>query len=308
MSKALLFSGQGSQYVGMLKEISSKFPVIEQKLNQANEILGFDIKEIMFEGPAEKLKETRYTQPALFLHSACLFDLLKDKLEYSAVAGHSVGEFAALYAAGVLSFEDALKLVALRGNLMFTAGEKVPGTMFAVIGAADEKVEEICNTLTQNGNGNVVVAANYNSTGQVVVSGSAEYLRANAPSFKEGGAKMVSELQVSGAFHSPLMQPAKEELEAAINKITFNNSNVPVYVNITGEPVSDANELKVSLIKQLTSAVRWTQTMNNMHSNGITSYVEIGPSKVLQGLTKRTLSGVEISGFDTFADIEKIIA
>lgn len=308
MSKALLFSGQGSQYVGMLKEVSSKFLAIEQKLNQANEILGFDIKEIMFEGPAEKLKETRYTQPALFLHSACLFDLLKDKLEYSAVAGHSVGEFAALYAAGVLSFEDALKLVALRGNLMFTAGEKVPGTMFAVIGAADEKVEEICNTLTQNGNGNVVVAANFNSTGQVVVSGSAEYLRANAPAFKEGGAKMVSELQVSGAFHSPLMQPAKEELEAAINKITFNNANVPVYVNITGQPVSDANELKVSLIKQLTSAVRWTQTMNNMQSNGINSYVEIGPSKVLQGLTKRTLSGVEISGFDTFADIEKIIA
>lgn len=308
MSKALLFSGQGSQYVGMLKEVSSKFPAIEQKLNQANEILGFDIKEIMFEGSAEKLKETRYTQPALFLHSACLFDLLKDKLEYSAVAGHSVGEFAALYAAGVLSFEDALKLVALRGNLMFTAGEKVPGTMFAVIGAADEKVEEICNTLTQNGDGNVVVAANFNSTGQVVVSGSAEYLRANAPAFKEGGAKMVSELQVSGAFHSPLMQPAKEELEAAINKITFNNANVPVYVNITGQPVSDANELKVSLIKQLTSAVRWTQTMNNMHSNGINSYVEIGPSKVLQGLTKRTLSGVEISGFDTFADIEKIIA
>ncbi len=308
MSKALLFSGQGSQYVGMLKEVSSKFPSIEQKLNQANEILGFDIKEIMFEGPAEKLKETRYTQPALFLHSACLFDLIKDKLEYSVVAGHSVGEFAALYAAGVISFEDSLKLVALRGNLMFTAGEKVLGTMFAVIGVADEKVEEICNTLTQNGNGNVVVAANFNSTGQVVVSGSAEYLRANASAFKEGGAKMVSELQVSGAFHSPLMQPAKEELEAAINKISFNNANVPVYVNISGLPVSDANELKISLIKQLTSAVRWTQTMNNMHANSINAYIEIGPSKVLQGLTKRTLSGVEISGFDTFADIEKIIA
>ncbi|MCX6147401.1 MAG: ACP S-malonyltransferase [Candidatus Kapabacteria bacterium] len=308
MKSALLFSGQGSQYVGMLKDIFENSTSAKKQIEKGNEILGFDFSQILFDGPVDKLKETRFTQPALFLHSAVVFDLLRSNLSFDAVAGHSVGEYAALYSAGVLSFEDALRLVSLRGKLMFEAGEKVPGTMFAIIGADDDKVNQLCNDLTESGNGEVVVAANFNSVGQVVVSGSADYLRANANSFKTVGAKMVAELQVSGAFHSPLMQPAKEELEKAINGINFNNANVPVYANICAKPLVDSNEIKSALILQLTSPVYWTQTMIEMQKNDINSFIEIGPGKVLQGLAKRTLKEIEISGFDKFDDIEKKIS
>ncbi len=308
MKSALLFSGQGSQYVGMLKDFYDKSVYAKNQIELANQILGFDLSTILFDGPVEKLKETRYTQAALFLHSAIAFDLLKNNLEFEAVAGHSVGEYAALYAAGVIEFEDALRLVRLRGKLMFEVGEILPGTMFAVIGADDDKVIAHCKELTDKGNGEVVVAANFNSLGQVVISGSAEFLRLNASSFKNIGAKMVTELQVSGAFHSPLMQYAKDELEKAIEDINFIDAKVPVYANIYAKPLTKSEEIKKALILQLTSPVYWTQTMNEMFKNGITSFIEIGPNKVLQGLVKRTLKEVEINGFDKFEDIEKKIS
>ena len=307
MKTALLFSGQGSQYVGMLKDIYEKYPDAKQIIDTADDLLGYKLSDICFNGPVEKLKETRYTQPALFLHSAVVFTLLKNKLDYEAVAGHSVGEYAALFAANVIPFEDALKLVSKRGELMFKAGELMPGTMFAVINLEDEKVEDVCKKLTDEGNGNIVVAANYNCPGQIVVSGSAEYLRANAGAFKDAGARIVKELQVSGAFHSPLLKPAKEDLEKAINEIKFNDAEVPVYPNVTAEPVTNADDLKKYLIEQLMAPVKWTQTIMQMNNNGIGKFIEIGPGNVLQGLVKRTLKDAEFEGFDKVEDVDKII-
>ena len=307
MKKALLFAGQGSQYVGMMKDIADKYPEGQKLIKKADSILGYKLSEICFDGPVEKLKETRYTQPALFLHGAVVNNILGSKLGFDAVAGHSVGEYAALYAAGALSFEDALKLVSLRGELMFKAGEHEPGTMFAVIGMDDAKAEEVCGALTEKGNGNVVVAANYNSPGQLVVSGSADYLRENVGAFKEAGAKIVKELVVSGAFHSPLMMPAKEELEKAINQTRFNDARVSIYSNVYAKPLQNARELKDALILQLTSPVRWTQSLINMKENGIDNFIEVGPGKVLQGLVKRTLINSEFSGIDKAEDIEKYL-
>ena len=305
MKKALLFSGQGSQYVGMLKDIYEKYPEARAYIDKADEILGFSLSDICFNGPVEKLKETRYTQPALFLHEATAFNMIKGKVDFSCVAGHSVGEYAALYAAGVINFENAIELVALRGELMFKAGEIEPGTMFAVINLADEKVESLCEELTKNGNGNVVVPANYNSPGQIVISGSAQYLRDNAIKFKEAGARMVMELQVSGAFHSPLLKPAKEELEKAINKIEFKDASVPVYSNVYSKPETSGAELKKALILQLMSPVKWTQSLLQMQSDGVESFLEIGPGNVLQGLVKRTLPNTEVAGLDKSDDLEK---
>lgn len=307
MKTAFLFSGQGSQYVGMLRDISEKYSKISDMVKLANDTLGYDLSAIMFDGPAETLKETRYTQPALFLHSAAVFELVKNKIIYSAVAGHSVGEYAALYAAGVLNFVDALKLVAQRGKLMFEAGETFPGTMFAVLGLDDDKVEKVCSELTEGNPGNVVVAANYNSPGQIVVSGSAQFLRDNASAFKAAGAKLVKELVVSGAFHSPLMEPAKLELEKAISEANFLNAAVPVYSNVFAKPIADANELRNALILQLTSPVRWTQSLLAMKSDGISGFVELGAGQVLQGLAKRTLTEIEVMGADKAEDIEKIL-
>jgi [acyl-carrier-protein] S-malonyltransferase len=278
-----------------------------EMLQKADEILGYSISNICFDGPVEDLKKTVHTQPALFLHSAINFDLTKDKLNFEAVAGHSVGEFAALYAAGVLDFESALKLVARRGQLMFEIGEEVPGTMFAIIGMADDKVEEICNKLHDEANGNICVPANFNATGQVVISGSAEYLRENIGEFKSAGARMVQELTVSGAFHSPLMQPAKEELEKAINETTFSDAKIPVYSNVYAKPLTKANDIKEALIAQLTSPVKWTQSLIEMDASGIENYIEIGPSAVLQGLVKRTLRGKPFSGIDTAEQIDGIL-
>lgn len=302
---ALLFAGQGSQYVGMVKGLSDEFPQAQSRMKQADEILGFSLSTICYDGPVETLKETRYTQPALFVHEAIIVDILRDKLEFSAVAGHSLGEYSALYAAGVIGFEDALKLVALRGELMFRAGEQLPGTMLAVIGLADEIINDICQRL--NGDGGIIVAANYNSPGQVVVSGSADFLRQHITTFKEAGARMVTELPVSGAFHSPLLESAKERLAEAIHATRFNNSRVDVYCNISAKPEKNADQLRNSLIEQLVSPVRWTETMVNMHSVGISNFIEIGPGKVLQGLVKRTLTGASFSGFDTASDIHKIL-
>lgn len=304
---ALLCSGQGSQYVGMLKDIAAQYPEAMQQIKKADEILGFSLSEICFNGPVDILKETRYTQPAIFLHSSVIYDLINEYVQFDAVAGHSVGEYAALYSAGILSFEDALKLVALRGKLMFQAGEYLPGTMFAVIGMDDAKAEEICKQLTEEGNGNVVVPANYNSPGQLVVSGSAQYLRDNVSKFKEAGAKIVKELVVSGAFHSPLMLPAKEELEKAINSINFNDAKIPLYSNVYAKPMTEAAQLKDALIKQLDSPVKWTQSLIEMNNAGITNFIEIGPGQVLQGLVKRTIASATFSGFDKAEELDKLL-
>ncbi|MDR0928060.1 MAG: ACP S-malonyltransferase [Ignavibacteria bacterium] len=300
MKTALLCSGQGSQYVGMIKDIADKYPQIEELAKQADEVVGYPLTSICYEGPADKLKETRYTQPALFLHSAAVYEVVKDRIGLDAVAGHSVGEYAALYIAGVLSFEDALNLVSLRGQLMYVAGEDVQGTMFAVINLADDKLLEVCNSLTDAEKGLYVVPANYNSPGQVVVSGSAEHLRQHIGMFKDAGARMTKELVVSGAFHSPLMLPAQNKLEEAINSIDFNDAKVPVYANVTAAPLTSGEELRKLLIQQLTSPVQWTQTILNMHSNGISNFIEIGAGAVLQGLVKRIVSGddIVISGYD----------
>jgi len=308
MKTALVFSGQGSQYVGMLKDIYEHYQDAKSTIEQADDILGYKLSEICFEGPVDVLRETRYTQPALFLHSAVVFDLTRKGLNFDAVAGHSVGEYAALYAAGVLKFEDALKLVSLRGKLMFKAGEDEPGTMFAVINLADDIVEKLCAGLTAQGYGNVIVPANYNSPGQIVISGSADYLRTNAQKFKDAGARMVKELQVSGAFHSPLLKSAKEKLERTINSIEFSDAIVPVYANVTAEPVSDGQKIKELLIKQLLSPVKWTHTVINMHGAGITNFIEMGPGNVLQGLIKRTLDVAEVSGLDKAVDLDKFIS
>jgi len=304
---AVLFSGQGSQYVGMIKDIAEKYPEAAEKIKMADNIMGQPLSSICFDGPAELLKETRNTQPALFLHSAIAYDLVKEKINASAAAGHSVGEYAALYSAGAISFQESFKLVALRGKLMFEAGLSMPGTMFAVIGMEDEKVREICADLSDNKDGNVVVGANYNSPGQVVVSGSAEFLRQNAGEFKKGGARMVKELVVSGAFHSPLMRPAKEKLAEAIDKASFSDSGIPVYTNAHAAPASRAADLKEALIMQLTAPVLWTQTMVAMQSDGFGGFVELGPGKVLQGLVKRSLKGVDFSGVDKAEDIDEIL-
>lgn len=304
MKKVALYSGQGSQYVGMLSDYYQSNDSAKSMIDKADDLLGYSLSEICFSGPSEKLKETRYTQPAIFLHSAIANDLYNNNSKFEAVAGHSVGEYAALYSAGVISFEDALELVSLRGELMFNTGEMVPGTMYAVIGMDDEKLINLCKEL--NTDGNVVVPANFNSPGQIVISGTREYLRNNAGIFKENGARMAMELPVSGAFHSPLMQPAKEELEIAINKTKFNNSTIPVYNNVDASPKTNAEILKQKLITQLTSPVLWTQTLDNLNSDGFTDFIEIGPGNVLQGLCKRTLQNINISGIDKYQDLQNV--
>lgn len=306
-SMACIFSGQGSQYVGMMSDIVKDFDIAAKRMKQACDIAGFALDEICFHGPAEILKETRYTQPALFVHEAIIWDLVKNHVQPEAFAGHSLGEYSALYAAGVLSFEDAMRLVVLRGSLMFSAGNSKPGTMFAVIGMSDEAVKALCDELS--GTDGIIVPANFNSPGQVVLSGDAEYLRAKAPLFKEAGARMVTELQVSGAFHSPLMGSASEELGKAIDSVQFNAPAKPVYPNVTAKPVSDPTELKKLLLEQLTSPVLWAQSMQTMHQNGVKTFKEIGPGKVLQGLVKRTISDPDlmIGGIDTSLDIQSIL-
>lgn len=303
MKTALLFSGQGSQYVGMASDIYAQFESAKNLIDRADEVLGYSLSDICFNGPIETLKETRYTQPALFVHEIALLQLLKDKVEFHATAGHSLGEFSALVAANVLTFEDALQLVALRGKLMFEIGTIQPGAMAAIIGLDDSKVEELCESITDG----IVVTANYNSPGQVVISGDAEAVKNSLTSFKEAGARMVTELPVSGAFHSPLMKPAQEQLAQAINATPFQDATKDVYCNVSGTIQTNAQDLRVSLINQLVSPVRWTQTLVNMQRAEILNYIEIGPKNVLQGLVKRTLQQVTISGFDTAEQVRRVL-
>jgi len=298
--KALLFTGQGSQVVGMASSLYNEVEKVRELFEQANSLLGFSLSTIMFEGPDETLKETRYTQPALFLHEAAIITSLGNKLIPDVVAGHSLGEFSAYFAAGVLSFEDALSIVALRGSLMFEAGTKQKGGMLAVLGLENAVVESICSDLTNKGK--VVVPANYNSPGQIVVSGNDTDVDDSMELFKSAGASMVKKLVVSGAFHSPLMEYAKEALAEKIHSTKFSAPKCPIYPNVTATKTTNVDELKTLCIQQLTSPVRWAQTLEQMQQDGVHTFIEIGPGKVLQGLVKRTLKGVNFTGIDTFAD------
>lgn len=287
MKKAYIFPGQGSQFPGMAKELYDRDSTAAAMLDRANEILGFSITDVMFSGTADELKATRVTQPAVFLHSVCLGkSVIASQGVPDMVAGHSLGEFSALVAAGVLSFEDGLTLVAKRAAAMQKCCEAVPGAMAAIIGLPDETVEQICGQTE-----GIVVAANYNSEGQVVISGTKEAVELACAKAKDAGARRALPLAVSGAFHSPLMEPAREELALAIKAAVFSAPLCPVYQNVSAKGESDAEVIKENLLSQLTSPVRWTQTVRNMAADGAGSFLEIGPGAVLQGLVRRTIGG-----------------
>lgn len=291
--KAFVFPGQGAQYPGMGKDLYENSPVAKEMFDKANEILGFNITQIMFEGTADELKQTKVTQPAIFLHSVILSKVLGEKFQPEMVAGHSLGEFSALVAAGALSFEDGLKLVSARAQAMQKACEAEPSTMAAIVGIDDEIVEQVCAEVD-----GVVVPANYNCPGQLVISGAVEAVNKACESLKEKGAKRALVLPVGGAFHSPLMEPAREELAAAIEATAFNTPVCPVYQNVDAQPYTDAAAIKANLIAQLTGAVRWTQTAKNMVADGAVSFTELGPGKVLQGLIAKVSRDVELCGYD----------
>ena len=279
---AYIFPGQGAQFSGMGLDLYENSPMAQELFEKANDILGFLITDIMFEGSAEDLKETKVTQPAIFLHSVILAKTLGENFKPDMVAGHSLGEFSALVAAGALTFEDGLRLVSQRAQAMQKACELQPSTMAAVLGLDDDIVEKICATTE-----GVVVAANYNCPGQLVISGEIEAINRACESLKEEGARRALVLPVGGAFHSPLMEPAREQLAAAIENTIFSKPNCPIYQNVTASAITDENEIKANLISQLTSPVRWTQSVQQMIEDGAKHFTEVGPGKVLQGLVKK---------------------
>lgn len=289
MKKAFVFPGQGAQFVGMGKDLYENSPEAKELFEKANEILGFRITDLMFEGTDEDLKQTKVTQPAIFLHSVILAKSLNEKPDM--VAGHSLGEFSALVANGTLSFEDGLRLVHARALAMQKACEANPSTMAAILGLPDETVENILADIND-----IVVTANYNCPGQIVISGTIQGIATACEKLKAAGAKRALPLKVGGAFHSPLMEPARKELADAIMNTHFSKPSCPVYQNVNAQPVSDPEEIKKNLIDQLTASVRWTQTVQNMLSDGASSFLEIGPGSVLQGLIKKVSTEVETAG------------
>ena len=288
MAKAYVFPGQGAQFVGMGKDLYESNALAKELFDKANEILGYKITDIMFEGTDEDLKQTKVTQPAVFLHSVITALCMGDKFKPDMVAGHSLGEFSALVASGCLSFEDGLRLVYARAMAMQACCEKVPGTMAAIINLPDETIEKVCSEIE-----GVVVPVNYNSPGQVVISGEVEAVKEACTKLKEAGAKRALPLAVGGAYHSPLMEPARVELAAAIEKAEFKTPRCPIYQNVDAKPYTDPVEIKKNLLAQLTSPVRWTQTVKNMIADGMTEFTECGPGQVLTGLIGRIQKSME---------------
>ena len=293
--KAYVFPGQGAQYIGMGKDLYDNSSLAKEMFDQANDILGFEITKTMFNGTDEELKQTNITQPAIFLHSVIMSTAMRNNFKPEMVAGHSLGEFSALVVNKALSFRDGLELVAQRANAMQKACELTPSTMAAVLGLENSVVENICAQIT-----GVVVPANYNTIGQIVISGTVEAVNEAVELLKAEGARRALLLPVGGAFHSPLMEPAKKELEAALNEVTISNPICPVYQNVTASAVSDPSEIKKNLIDQLTSPVKWTQTMQQMIADGMTEYIEVGPGRVLQGLLKKIDRAIPTEGYDHF--------
>jgi [acyl-carrier-protein] S-malonyltransferase len=301
--KAFLFPGQGAQYVGMAKDLYDNSAEAKEMIKTVDEAVGANLSHIMFNGPDDLLKQTEYTQPAIFLHSVVLASLIRT-IEPEAAAGHSLGEYSALVSANAIQFYDAIKLVRERGKAMQQSGIDNPGTMAAILNLNPDVVEEACREASVEG---IVQCANFNSPGQIVISGSVPGVKKGMEICKAKGAKLVKELVVSGAFHSPLMQPAKDKLKTALDRTNFYDARFPVYANVTAKPVTKKDEIKNLLFEQVTSPVRWEETIINMINDGADEFYEIGPGKVLQGLVKRINPDVQCFGIDKFNDVEKYL-